>query len=103
MGDVRVVECSECLGFAGESRQSIGIGGEGVRQNLQRDIAIELRIARAIHLTHASFTDRRGDLIDAEAPTGCEGQTLVVDYTGGAAARTGFLLSGVGRPPAMTS
>ena len=54
---------------------------------------MEFRVARAIDLAHAARTDRRGDLVDAEAGTGGEGQTLVVDYTGRMPARTGLRLS----------
>src|SRR5438034_89833 len=45
----------------------------------------------------AASADLRGHFVDAEAGTGDEGQTLVVDYTGGAAARTGLVLSGAAR------
>ena len=52
--DVRVVERRQQLGFALESGQVIGIGRQRGRQGLQRHVAIELRIARAIHLAHAA-------------------------------------------------
>ncbi len=61
------VERRERLRFACEPREPIRITGEGVGQELQSDIAIELRIARAIHLAHAAFADLRGDFVDAEA------------------------------------
>ena len=51
-------------------------------QYLDRNVTPEPRIARAVDLAHAAGADRRGDLVDAEAGTGGEGQTLVVDYTG---------------------
>ena len=35
-----------------------------------RDLAIQLRVARAIHLPHAAFADLRGDFVDAEAGAG---------------------------------
>ena len=46
-----------------------------------------------VHFAHAARADLRGHFVDAEARTGAEGQTRVVDYTGAAAARTGLLLS----------
>ena len=52
--DVRMVQRREHLRFALEAREAIGIGGEGVRQDLDRDVAIELRVARAIDLAHAA-------------------------------------------------
>ena len=56
-------------------RQPVGIVREGVRENLERDIAIQLRIARAKDLAHAAFADRRGDVVGAKARAGgkCQG------------------------------
>ena len=65
--DVRMVERGEDLRFALEPGEAIGIVGEGIRQHLHRDVAIELGVARAIHLAHAAFADLRGDLIRAKA------------------------------------
>ena len=39
-----------------------------------RDVAIQLRVARAIHLAHAAGADLRGDFVGAEAGAGGEGQ-----------------------------
>ena len=44
------------------------------RQDLDRDLALQLRVGRAIHLAHAAFADRRGDFVDAEAGAGGQGQ-----------------------------
>ena len=74
MRDVRVVERGERLRFAGEPGQPIRVVGEGVGQDLQRDIAIELRVAGPKHLSHPAFADLRGDFVDAEAGAGSEGQ-----------------------------
>ena len=58
------------------------IGGNGVRQELERNIASELRVPRPIHLAHAAHTDKQdGDFIRTEARAGRQRQT-VVDYTG---------------------
>ena len=88
--DVRVVQGGERLGFAREPGQPIGIIRERVRQDLQRDIAIELRVAGPPHLPHAAFADLGGDFVDAEAGAGGKGQD-VRDYTGGSA-RTAITL-----------
>ena len=55
---LRMVERREDLRFALEPREPIGIAGEGVGQDLQRDVAIELRVARAIDLPHPAGADR---------------------------------------------
>ena len=52
-----MIERGKHLRLALEARQPLGIGREGLRQDLQRDVAIEPRIAGAIHLTHAAGTD----------------------------------------------
>jgi hypothetical protein len=49
------------------SRKSIGIEGELGRQDLQRDVAIQFRVARAIHLAHAAEATQAGNLVRADA------------------------------------
>ena len=44
-GDVRVVERRQQLGLALEAREALGIGGDGLRQHLDRDLASEPRVA----------------------------------------------------------
>ena len=52
-----------------------------------RDLTFQLRVRRAIHLAHAAFTDRRGDVVDAEARAGSQGQ-LCREYNRRADANT---------------
>jgi hypothetical protein len=63
-------EASTCLAF--EARDPLRIVGEGVRQDLQRDIATP-GVAGAIDLTHATSADGRDELVDAEARAGGNG------------------------------
>ena len=56
--DVRVVERRDGERLARESLAAIGIGGGDVGQDLQRDIALEPRIARAVHLAHPARAER---------------------------------------------
>jgi hypothetical protein len=79
-----VIQGRQRLRFACEPCEAIGILRKGVGQDLQRHVAIELRVAGPIHLPHAAFADLRGDFVDADAGAAGEGQTLAVDYTGGA-------------------
>ena len=74
--DVRVVQRGQHLRFALETGEAIRIAGEGVRQDLQRDVAIQLGIARAIHLAHAAGAEGGEDFVRAEARAGVEGQTM---------------------------
>ena len=49
---VRMIERGEHAGFALEAGQPIGVRGEQRRQDLDRDVASELRVARAVDLAH---------------------------------------------------
>ena len=73
--DVRMIEGRQRLGFAREPCEAISVVGERVRQDFERDLAIELRVTGAVHLTHATFADQRGHFIDAEAGARCKRQT----------------------------
>jgi len=46
--DVRVIERREQLRLALEACETIGIQRESRRQDFQRDVSIELRIARSV-------------------------------------------------------
>ena len=56
-GDVRMIQRREHLRFALEPREPIRIGRERLRQDLERDVAIQPRVAGAIHLAHAARAD----------------------------------------------
>ena len=73
-GDVRMIQGSEHFRFALKTREPIGIDRERRRQDLDRDLALEFRVGRPIHLPHPAFPDRRGDVVDAEARAGSQGQ-----------------------------
>ena len=70
------LSAASTCGFARESRQAIGVQGECVRQDLQRDVAIELGVAGAIDLAHSTFADLCEQLVGAEPAARGEGQTL---------------------------
>src|SRR5262245_35478924 len=61
-----MIERCEHLRFALEPGDAIGIGGERIGQDLDRDVASELRVARAIDLAHAARTERGHNLIRPE-------------------------------------
>ena len=60
MRDVGMIEGGECFRFALEPREPFGVARESGRQNLQRNVAIQLRVAGAIHLAHAAGADLGG-------------------------------------------
>ena len=49
-----MIQCCEQPGLARESCKPIGVRGEDPRQDLDRDVAAQLRIARAIDFAHAA-------------------------------------------------
>ena len=57
--DVRMVQRREHLRLAPEARQPLGVVGHVGQQYLQRDVAIQLRIARAVHRVHAALAEQR--------------------------------------------
>src|SRR5438552_1384513 len=56
-----------------KSRQTLGIVSKVLRKDLDRDLALQPRIAGAIDLAHAACTDGGDDLVRAEAHAVIEG------------------------------
>ena len=71
--DVRVIEGRQHLRLPPEARQALGIRAVELGQDLQRDVAVELGVARPIDLAHAARAEGRLDLVGAEAGAGGEG------------------------------
>jgi hypothetical protein len=70
--DIRVLERGQHLGFALKPRQAVGIRGEQIWQDLQRNVAIEPAVAGAIDLAHATRTDLGDNFIGAKTRPGSE-------------------------------
>ena len=71
--DVGMIERREQLRLAAEARKAIGLAGDGRQQDLDRDVAIQLQIACAIHLAHTAGADGGEDLCMTETSTGSRG------------------------------
>ena len=99
--DVRMVQRGEDFRFALEARKPLGVTSDRRRQDLDRDLALQLRVGRPIHLAHAAGADRGGDFVGTEACAGDQGQTDV-DYTGGTVPRPELLLCSGGPPSGVT-
>ena len=65
-----VIELRDRAGFAVEALAELRIGGEALGQNLDRDGAIEARVARFVDLAHPAGAKRRDDFVRAEASAG---------------------------------
>jgi hypothetical protein len=50
-----------------EAGQPVGIGCEGVGKDLQRDLAVELRVGGLPDLPHPALANEGSDLVEAEA------------------------------------
>ena len=68
--DVRVVQRREHSRLALETGEPIRVAGERTRQDLDRDVAPELRVVSAVHLAHAARADQRLQVVSAERRTG---------------------------------
>ena len=64
--DIGVIQRRKDLGLALKARQSVWIGREQLGKHLDRDVAIQLRIARPVDLAHAAGAERRHDFVRAE-------------------------------------
>src|SRR5262245_22722025 len=62
-----MVQRGECAGLALKASQAFGVMCERLRQDLDRDVAIKLRVARTINLTHAARADQGANFIGAES------------------------------------
>ena len=66
-------DASTCASRWKRARRS-GSSANDVGQDLERDVAIQLRVARAIDLAHAAGAEGGEDFVRAEARAGGEGQ-----------------------------
>src|SRR5688572_20786967 len=62
-----MIQRCEQSGFASEARHAIDVLGERWRQDLQRDVALQLRVARTVHFAHPAGPEGTEDLVDADA------------------------------------
>src|SRR5262245_36375395 len=65
-GDVRMVQRGEELRFATKAPESLWIAGEGLGQDLHRDIASELGITSTVDFTHPAAAKRGDDPVRAK-------------------------------------
>jgi hypothetical protein len=68
--EVRMVHGGEDLRFPAEACEALRVVREGVGKDLQRDVAIQLGIARPIHFAHAAGTECRDDFVRATTNAG---------------------------------
>jgi hypothetical protein len=70
--DVRVRQRRDGSRLALETRERIGVSGERLGKNLDRDIPAELRVFRPVDFAHPARSERRKDLVGTEPGAGGE-------------------------------
>ena len=73
-GDVRMIQRSQEVRLVLEAGHAVLVGGEGFRQDLDRYVAAELGVPRAVHL--AARAERSADLVRAETCAGRQAHRL---------------------------
>ena len=76
-----MVQRGERLRLAFEARQTIRIGGKQLRQDLQRHVAVQARIARAIDLAHPAGAEHGLNLERSQACARTDCHEVDPDYT----------------------
>src|SRR5688572_28968936 len=69
---MRVIERGHAARLALETRPRGRVGRQVPGEDLDRDLAAQPRVLRAIDLTHATGAERRGDFVGSEAGSGCQ-------------------------------
>src|ERR1017187_3615795 len=77
--DVGMIESAGGAGFLLESRAMRRIGGQGSRQELDRNLAVQARIACAIDFAHAAGADGGNDQIWAQPGSSGKGHNVLND------------------------
>jgi hypothetical protein len=63
---LQMIERRERLRLALETHQAIGVEGKRLRQDLERNITIEPRVAGPVDLAHSASTERRREGVGPE-------------------------------------
>ena len=71
-----MVQRGENLRFPLEPGEAVWVGGERFGEDLERNLALELRISRLIDLPHAAFADEGGHVVVPESRADLEGHRL---------------------------
>ena len=69
-----MVERGEEAGLALEAGEALRLGGEGRGEELDSDVAAELRVGGAVHLAHPAGAQGRHDEVGSEPGLGGKGQ-----------------------------
>ena len=62
--NVRMIQGCEDFRLTLKPREPLGVAGERLRQDIERNLALKARVARTVDLPHAAGAERTRDLID---------------------------------------
>ena len=65
--DVGMVQRGEHFGFALKARQPLESAATSVGKHLERDVALQVRVGRAVHLAHPAHTDEGGHSVRSDS------------------------------------
>jgi hypothetical protein len=77
-GDIGVIEGCQDLGFSGEAGHPVGVGGEGVGEELEGHVPSQLSVPGPVHLAHAALADLLDDTVVGDLLIGFQGQGNVL-------------------------
>src|SRR5205085_1459667 len=69
-------ERGDGLGLALEAGERVGVRGQLRGEDLDRDLPVELRVARPVDLAHPARAERREDLVGTETGAGAESHEI---------------------------
>ena len=72
-----MVEAGEDLRLPLEPGEPVRVSREGVGEDLQRDLAVELRVGGLPDLAHAALAEQSGDVVVADRGSGCQSHGCV--------------------------
>src|SRR5438105_14252672 len=81
--DVRIIQRCQDLCFATEAAEAVAIVDEAVGKNLQRNVAPQLAVPRAVHVTHPARSERSRHFIRTKAGAAGESHQRAADSSAG--------------------
>jgi len=79
---VWVIQCGERACFLLEPEAALGIVREGIGQDLERDVTLQLGISRAVHLAHAAGAEQGVDAELADLAAWCQALQAAISGKG---------------------
>jgi hypothetical protein len=79
--DIRMVQRRQDARLSLEARQTCGVVGKRLWQDLDGDVAAQARVTGAIDLAHPAGADRREDFVNSQAVSDPQRRAVIADQT----------------------